>query len=87
MFIVARHNVGHLPLSVSVIPSPCFINPAPLYRPGDREPRREGRRRGGGGGEVEQQEQRKRRGRGKKRKRSRREGGGGRGELEGEKRR
>lgn len=26
LFIVARHNMGHLPVSVSVIPSPCFIN-------------------------------------------------------------
>lgn len=26
LFIVAQHNMGHLPVSVSVIPSPCFIN-------------------------------------------------------------
>lgn len=32
LFIVARHNMGHLPVSVSVIPSPCFIN-LPLYGP------------------------------------------------------
>lgn len=25
LFIVPRHNAGHLPVSVSVIPSPCFI--------------------------------------------------------------
>lgn len=33
MFIVARHNMGHLPVSVSVIPSPCFINLPPFMGP------------------------------------------------------
>lgn len=32
LFIVARHNIGHLPVNVSVIPSPCFIN-LPLLGP------------------------------------------------------
>lgn len=32
LFIVAGHNMGHLPVSVSVIPSPCFIN-LPLLGP------------------------------------------------------